>query len=162
MQRRTTSWAAAMAVAWAVGSAPVARTVESAPPLGAMLEEYARVQGALATDRIDGVATAAAKLVVLAKREPGDSAAKAAASRLALAAGAMTGFDIGVLREQLKELSMALARVVDASGAASAEIFYCPMADGFWLQPKGDEVLRNPYYGKSMPTCGVKVESVED
>jgi hypothetical protein len=35
------------------------------------------------------------------------------------------------------------------------------MADAYWLQKTGDDELRNPYYGKSMLTCGEKVDKVE-
>ena len=135
---------------------------EPADPVAAMLADYGAIHEALAGDRVDGVVAAAAKIAERATSAAAKAAAKDAYLKLAAAAGAMTGSDLGALRGQLYDLSKAMAGVVTASGGAGADLYYCPMAEGYWLQKKGDDELRNPYYGKSMLRCGDKVERVED
>ncbi len=46
-----------------------------------------------------------------------------------------------------------------ASGTPGWSLYYCPMADGYWLQAA--EPVANPYYGKAMLRCGDKVEKIE-
>jgi len=154
MNRKTKMGAVLAAVLVAIGGAASLRAAEPADATGGMLGEYGKIHDALADDRADGVATAAAKLADLAK-DAGAGCSETCA-RVAAAAGAMTGADLAALRNQMKELSKAMAAVA----GASADIYYCPMVDAYWLQKKG-EAARNPYYGKSMSRCGAKVQKVE-
>jgi len=162
MKRRTIAGMVVAAALATIGGAACMRAAEPVDPLAAMLADYGTIHDALADDRVDGVVAAAAKIAGRAADASGQATAKDAYLKLAAAAGAMKGPDIGSLRNQLYELSKALAGVVAATGSAGADLYYCPMAEGYWLQKKEDGELRNPYYGKSMLTCGSKVEKVED
>lgn len=155
MKRTTTMTTILAAVTLALAGATATRAAE---PGDAMLTEYLAIHDALASDRADGVAAAAAKIATLASGAKATPATKDAYARVAAAAGAMTGTQTGPLRDGLKELSKAMFAAV----GSAADLYYCPMIDGYWLQKKGDAVLRNPYYGKSMLRCGEKVDKVED
>ena len=161
MKRKTTMSMLLAVMLPTIGGAACMRAAEPADPLAAMLADYGTIHDALADDRVDGVVTAAAKIAERATDAAAQTSAKDAYLELAAAACAMTGSDLGSLRNQLYELSKALAGVVAATGGAGADLYYCPMAEGYWLQRKGDDELRNPYYGKSMLSCGSKVEKVE-
>jgi hypothetical protein len=162
MKRKTTMSMLLAVILSTIGGAVAVRAAEPADPVAAMLADYGTIHDALADDRVDGVVAAAAKIAERATDASGQATAKDAYLKLVAAAGAMTGSDVGSLRNQLYELSRALAGVVAATGSAGADLYYCPMAEGYWLQKKGDGELRNPYYGKSMLSCGSKVEKVED
>jgi len=136
---------------------PAARAEAPGDTLDMVLAEYGRIHEALAGDRVDGVALAAARIEEVAKGEGGE-----AYLRLASAASAMIGAELGELRSEFKDLSLAMAGVVEAASSARAELFYCAMEDGYWLQRKGESARRNPYFGKSMLGCGEQVDRFED
>jgi hypothetical protein len=139
----------------------VAACAESTPAVsGALLADYSQIHEALSADSVAGVAAAAAALGSHARAAAVPAESKPAYEKVAVAAEAMKGDDIEALREQMNALSRALAAVVDTAGGKEAGLFYCSMFDGYWLQKSGDSELRNPYYGKSMLTCGEKVEGV--
>lgn len=54
--------------------------------------------------------------------------------------------------KQLSEVYMTNGNKKELEGLQKAT---CPMAEAKWIQKKGD--LANPYYGKSMLTCGEKI-----
>lgn len=156
---------ASVVVAATVASMSSAASVVAAgsPESGSsLLDEYARIHDALASDQAEGVSESAARIAAEARAASAPAEARAAYEQLAAAAEAMKGTDIAPLREQMMDLSKALAGLVNVAGAKEADIYYCPMAGGYWLQKAGDDELRNPYYGKSMLQCGSKVDKVED
>lgn len=161
MRRKTMSGLLLAAALIGMGGAGAAGAAEPADPLGSMLAEYGKIHEAMADDRAGGVAAAAARIAELAQRESAGSAGKEAYLKLASTAGAMTGSDLGTLRGQFMDVSKAMAALVDTAGQGAADFYYCPMVDAYWLQKKGDDALRNPYYGKSMLRCGEKVARVE-
>lgn len=161
MRSRRTAGGFLAAMVLAIWGATPSRAAEPSEPLGAMLDDYATIHDALAGDRIEGVAAAAAKIAERAESAAAGAASEDSLLKLAAAARAMTGSDLGALRGQLDDLSKAMAAMVDTSSAAGADLYYCPMVDGYWLQKKGDG-KRNPYYGKTMLGCGQKVDRVED
>jgi hypothetical protein len=58
-------------------------------------------------------------------------------------------------REKFGRLSAAIDTYMTGLGLKAPQgvrVAYCPMAEKPWLQQDG--ALANPYYGKSMPTCG--------
>jgi hypothetical protein len=141
----------------ALALAPLAAAEDGADLLG----PYARVHAALAADSAAGVTSAAAELGDLAAAAAKAGPHAAAYAAVAEAARALTGADLAALREQSKPLSTAMAKLVEAGALAGADIYYCSMARGYWLQGENDSAVRNPYYGKSMLECGWKVEKVE-
>ena len=73
--------------------------------------------------------------------------------------------DIEAFRIAFASLSPEMARVVKTFGPVRAEPVYdlrCPMAfnnrGATWLQK--DKTVRNPYFGKAMPTCGEVIETI--
>jgi Cu(I)/Ag(I) efflux system membrane fusion protein len=71
--------------------------------------------------------------------------------------------DIEALRVAFASLSLEMARAVRTFGPVRSEPVYglrCPMAfnnrGATWLQK--DKQIRNPYFGRAMPTCGEVVE----
>jgi len=134
---------------------------ESAQEIGTeVLTQYQEIQAALAADTTDGVRGAAARIVETVKPCECTQGETEAAQAVVDAATAMDGADLATLREQLKALSKALPAYLEVTGVDSAQIYFCPMVKAYWLQGKGDGATHNPYYGKAMPGCGVKVERV--
>ena len=128
-----------------------------------MLALYDRMQVALADDTSAGVEEAGKALA--AKAEAVGGKAKDPAPYLAVTTGALAvvaAADLEAEREAFRDLSLAMAKLVASGQLGDAGIFFCPMADAYWLQKPGDDALRNPYYGKSMLACGSKVDKVED
>ena len=126
-----------------------------------LLGLYGRIHAALAADSVAGVGEAAAELAARAEAAAKNGAQAAAFEAVAVAASAVSGSDLETLREKHRALSMAMAKLTEAGALAGADLYYCPMADGYWLQESADAGARNPYYGKSMPKCGSKVDRVE-
>ena len=121
-------------------------------PLFTMLDPYFRIQTSLSDDTTDGVSADAAVIAATAKTmgEPGAPIVKAAD---ALAGAA----DLGAARTAFSQLSdavIALSELTKAATADDVSAMYCPMVKKQWLQ-KG-KTVSNPYYGKSMLTCGEK------
>lgn len=134
---------------------------ESAQEIGAsVFTDYQEIQAALAADTIEGVREAAARIVETVKPCECTAGEMEAAQAVVEAATAMDGTDLVALREQLKALSRALPAYLEVTGVDSAQLYFCPMVKAYWLQEKGDGTTHNPYYGKAMPGCGVKVERI--
>ena len=109
--------------------------------LGAQIEQYVKVQVALAADEFDTAKLAVSGLL---------SIADATASPLVRSVASADGIE--TMRARFKPLSEYLAAQTLPNGYARA---YCPMYDGGsnWVQADGP--VRNPYYGAFMLTCGV-------
>ena len=124
-------------------AAPPPSTTEAVPepPAPATLSmHYMDAAAALAADDFE---SAKASLAALAKESTGEL------QKLAQAA-ADTG-DIAATRERFKALSVVATSMKLPEGYAVA---LCPMYKGGskWVQKK--ETLHNPYFGKTMATCG--------
>lgn len=126
-----------------------------------LLDLYGRMHAALADDNAAGVSEAAAELGVKAEAAAAKGVHRAAFETLAASAKAVVGSDLAALRERYKAVSIAMAGLIEADALAGADLYYCPMADAYWLQKSADAGLKNPYYGKSMLKCGSKVDRVE-
>ena len=146
------------AVAFALAAPAAAHPVAETAPL--VLSEYVRVHDALASDRVEGVADAATKIEAMATEMLGHAgdAEKRFYEGLAAAAAKMKAGDLAALRAPMKELSVAVDAFLRAAGTAGWQLYYCPMADGYWIQTA--EGVRNPYYGAKMLACGDKVDKV--
>lgn len=123
----------------AIASAHAATNTQ---PMDEVLGAYLKIQESLAKDSMDGV-TASATLIA---GKSADDAIKTPAQALSKDTA------IEPARENFKKLSTAMdewAKVKKPSGVDRA---YCHMASAPWLQKTGD--IHNPYYGKSMESCG--------
>ena len=143
-----------MAALCLAGLAPppaVAQKVENFPAakIAQAFEEYERIRTALSADSLKGVKEAATALAPLAKDLGGDDAG-AAATKLAAATA------IKDARTHFGDLSDALVPTLLAAEIPGVHGFSCAMVKKPWAQ-KGDKT-QNPYYGKSMPTCGVPMK----
>jgi Cu(I)/Ag(I) efflux system membrane fusion protein len=120
------------------------------PAVKRLLDAYDAIAVALAADKTEGVAAAAA---VIAENAP-DSDVRTAANAMGKAD------DLAVARKQFVALSDAVAAYAAANHTVLAKVLgdafprkvYCPMYPGTWLQ-RGDDVM-NPYYGSKMLHCG--------
>jgi uncharacterized protein DUF3347 len=130
----------------------MALPARAADSISAVLTPYFRIQTALVDDRIDTVKSDA----LLVAQEAGGLGAsgkpiEAAATTLSQAS------DIGAAREAFGRLSDAVIAYADAtktSPGTDVATVYCPMVKKSWLQKNGE--VRNPYFGKAMPSCGEK------
>lgn len=150
-------------VAFAGANAASARAEELAAINGRLFQSYDAMHTALAADSVDGVKGAAGEIASLATSAAAQAKEAAPYKTLADAATATAAqAEIATLRSSFKALSIAMAKLVESGQMTGAELYYCPMADAYWLQKNGDSALRNPYYGKSMLRCGEKVAKVEE
>jgi hypothetical protein len=132
----------ALAAAHSTGSLPA--------PLQASLDQYIKIQTALAADSLKGVSEAAAALAAAAKDAKGTVPEAAIPQAEALA----KSNNIEAAREAFKPLSATLIAALASLNEKSGHFYeaFCPMASASWLQT--DKKIANPYYGKSMLTCG--------
>jgi hypothetical protein len=139
----------AMLVMLAVATTGVARAGDA---LLTMLDPYFRIQASLSDDKTEGVKADAVAIATAAK-SMGEAGAP-----IAKAADALAGAtDLGAARTAFSQLSdavIAFSESTKAEAGDNVHAMYCPMVKKQWLQ-KGDKVS-NPYYGKSMLTCGEK------
>lgn len=127
--------------------------------LAELVSAYEPIQTALASDSTSRVVEAAADVAAKATALVPQGSERPEPSELIAAARAVKGPDLATLREQVKRLSLALAKLVQSQPVEGFGIYFCPMADAYWLQKIGP--VRNPYFGKSMLTCGEQVKKVE-
>lgn len=116
----------------------------------ALIDPYLQVQVALAGDQFDGV-TVHAQAIEKAATTLGNDADGIVAGAKKLGAAK----DIAAARTAFGELSTAITTYAEKTNSgfgAGVRLAYCPMADKPWLTK--DKEIRNPYYGKSMLTCG--------
>jgi hypothetical protein len=160
--RTNRSIAVVVAAAFALAGAAPAAAEDLAKLNSEILGLYGEMHVALADDSATGVKTTAGKLSVKAASASRFANDAVPYQELAQASGKVAAeLDIELLRQQFKGLSMAIAKLVESGALAGADIYYCPMADGYWLQAAADAGVKNPYYGKSMLKCGSKTDKVE-
>jgi hypothetical protein len=139
-----------------IGSADTAMAVRAAED--ELVTAYLAIQEALVGDSATEAAASAKELAAAARRLAEEGKHSKDLESIAAAADRMKGTDLDALRSAFGPVSRAVA-VYAEEAELGLGLFYCPMKKAYWLQ-KDDEV-RNPYYGKSMLTCGEKAEEVE-
>jgi hypothetical protein len=125
-------------------------TARAAELPAGLLDPYLRVQDALASDKMEGIAGDAAAIQTAASRLGNAGAPLGAAAKKLTAAKNITA-----ARAAFADLSTALVDYAQKTGATlgpEVHVAWCPMVDKPWIQ-KGEDI-RNPYYGSSMLTCG--------
>jgi hypothetical protein len=141
-------------------AAPAEATSTPKPTVAeALVALYVPMQEALAGDSVASVKEQAAQIATAAAAAAKSGGDKTLYEPVVAAAAAMTAADIAGLREQFKPLSLALAHLVEKVAVAGHGIYFCPMADAYWIQKSG--AVRNPYFGSKMLTCGEPVTKVE-
>jgi hypothetical protein len=115
-----------------------------------VLDPYLKIQSALAEDSMDGVKANAGDIATAAS-SLGAAAAKLATAAVRLAAAN----DLDTGRDAFGALSLAIdnyMRDLKMKAPEGVRVAFCPMAQKPWLQE--GSAIENPYYGKSMQTCG--------
>ena len=131
------------------GSTGIAR-LHAAEPAAALLPLYEKVSAALVADNLAATRDAARTLAA--------AATNAHRTDLAAAAGAVAGAtDLAASREAFKKLSQ--DTVVLARHERGWFIVNCPMANADWVQRT--RTIANPYFGQSMPSCGIVKEETK-
>jgi HPt (histidine-containing phosphotransfer) domain-containing protein len=116
----------------------------------AVLDPYLKIQEALADDKMDGVKQNAGEIATAATAL-GAPAMKIDTTAVQLASAA----EIEDAREKFGALSEALDAYMTGLKLKTPEgvkVATCPMVHKPWLQASA--AIENPYYGKSMSTCG--------
>jgi hypothetical protein len=127
---------------------------------------YVPMQEALAGDSAAAVQAQAAKVaaeaeaILKSKGEKPTLDAIEDLEAIVTAAKEMKGPEIEALRAQFKPLSRSVGRLVERQAVAGHGIYFCPMADAYWVQKSG--AVKNPYYGAKMLACGEAVAKVAD
>ena len=146
-------------------SSPAQAAEMPAGALEKLVGLYVPMQEALAGDSIATVKEQAAKVaseaeaILMTKGEKPSLEAIEGLEAVIAAAKAMNAAEIKALREQFKALSFAVAKLVEKQAVAGHGIYFCPMADAYWIQKSG--AVKNPYYGAKMLGCGEVVKKVQ-
>jgi Cu(I)/Ag(I) efflux system membrane fusion protein len=138
--------AAACAPAPAMDNTPKAGTEMSR----AVIDPYLKIQAALADDSMDGV-QANAGSIATAATSLGAPAVKIDTAAVQLASAT----EIDDARNKFGALSEAIDTYMTGLHLFAPEgvkVAMCPMVQKPWLQ--ADATIHNPYFGKSMQTCG--------
>jgi len=127
-----------------------ATIIDASESLKSIVASYLTIQSQLAADKMDEIKVPARAIAAQATKmgSAGADMAKAATS-LENAA------DLQSARDAFGALTDAVMAAGKAEGWKDVEgvrLAFCPMAKRSWLQK--EEQIRNPYYGKSMATCG--------
>lgn len=111
-------------------------------------QRYVSLDNALANDDAMTAQKAAAKLAIAMKDIPESANAMKAALAISKTK------NITLQRESFATLNLSIIKLLKAHKPDNAMpyIHYCPMKKAYWLS--NSEKIQNPYYGKSMPSCG--------
>ena len=115
-----------------------------------IIDPYLKIQVALADDSMDGVKANAGN-VAAAASSFGAPAMKIDTAAVQLASATEID-DARVKFGALSEAIDAYATGLKLKLPEGVRVAFCPMAQKPWLQQAS--AINNPYYGKSMPTCG--------
>jgi membrane fusion protein, copper/silver efflux system len=148
-------WGLAAAIALAATACAPAPMTDKTPKAGsemsrAVIDPYLKIQAALADDSMDGVKANAGNLATAATAL-GAPAMKIDTTAVQLAAAT----EIEDARDRFGALSEAIDTYMTGLKLKAPEgvkVAFCPMVQKPWLQ--ADAAINNPYYGKSMQTCG--------
>jgi hypothetical protein len=116
----------------------------------AVIDPYLKIQAALADDSMDGVKANAGNIATAAT-SLGAPAMKIDTTALQLASAT----EIDDARAKFGALSEALDTYMTGlhlTPPQGVKVAVCPMVHKPWLQ--ADATINNPYFGKSMQTCG--------
>lgn len=120
-------------------------TTARGTPVAQAFEHYEMVRAALAADSLSDAMPHAVALAATAEAA-GGAAAKKAADLLASAK------NIEDARKNFGDLSTVLVPLFQTEKIPGTTAYMCSMKDKPWVQRR--DKIANPYYGKSMLTCG--------
>ncbi|HKB09233.1 MAG TPA: hypothetical protein VKD69_01220 [Vicinamibacterales bacterium] len=140
----------------AIGCGGGSKTQAAAAPAAgsemprSIVDPYLKIQLALADDSMDGVKANAGNIATAAT-SLGAPAAKIDTAAVQLAASTELE-DARVKFAALSEAIDAYATGLKLKMPEGVRVAFCPMVQKPWLQE--GSAINNPYYGKSMQTCG--------
>lgn len=139
-----------------------AQHVHSTENTPGLLPSYYDIKDALVVGNTTLAATKAAELVKAVSGTDEKTVDKALKESLLKHAGMIaSGKDLKIQREHFSAVSndvIALAKKTKLSEAPAYQM-YCPMKKSNWLS--SEKVVKNPYYGSAMLTCGKVVETIK-
>lgn len=129
-------------------SATVSLTRTTANNSDKAYQQYVLLDNALTKDDAITAQKAASKLVDALKDIPESADAMKAALAISKTK------NIAIQRDSFAALSLSIIKLFKAHKPDNVMpyIHYCPMKKAYWLSNR--EEIQNPYYGKSMPSCG--------
>lgn len=138
-------------------SAASDRNVARAEKMSAILNNYLIIQRSLSHDSTRGISRAAGQIMQLARESAGTSSEKRVSNEINKAAKSIReAKGLSQIRGPFKQLSSLLVPWVKREKPQGIFVAYCSMADANWLQ--SSKTIENPYYGKSMGSCGEILE----
>ncbi len=125
-----------------------------------ILAAYLQIQVTLAGDKTGGVTKAAEAIATSAskidpKKITGKNAkvfSEISAKVATMAKALKAAKTLAEMRTEFKVLSEPMGAWARIAKPTDVMIVHCSMANGSWLQKRGDK--RNPYFGSSMLRCG--------
>ena len=127
-----------------------------------LLQSYFNIKNALVAGNANG-ASANAEQFVKAVNDVDSKTINAATRKTLLKdAGQISGTkNIQQQREHFATLSTTMYVLTKAVKLNSAPVYYsyCPMRKSYWLS--NDMVIKNPYFGNAMLTCGKLTETIQ-
>lgn len=121
---------------------------DSPDPVQPVLDNYLKIQAALAQDSIQGIPESAAAIAKAVRND----ARRTFPQRLARQAERLAeAKDLAEARDAFRRVSPHLITYVKKNHAAGFYMGYCRMQKMVWLQ--ADSIAANPYMGKAMPRC---------
>jgi hypothetical protein len=136
-------------------------TAQNDKQANTLLDTYYSVRDALVKGDANTSSTRAGELSRHAEGLK-DAATRTLLSQLATEARQLSSTkDLARQRESFSNLSNTMIRLVKEvkPGTAGIHVAYCPMKKAYWLS--ADQVIKNPYYGSSMLTCGKISETIK-
>ena len=147
-------WGLGMLAALAIACAAAPQTSNTPSPGSEMprsiVDPYLKIQLALADDSLDGVKANAGN-VATAASALGAPAMKIDTTAMQLASATALE-DARVKFGALSEAIDTYATGLKLKMPEGVRVAFCPMAQKPWMQE--GSAINNPYYGKSMQTCG--------
>jgi Cu(I)/Ag(I) efflux system membrane fusion protein len=148
-------YSALLTLTLAAAACAPAPATDNTPKAGAemsraVIDPYLKIQAALADDSMDEV-KANAGSIATAATALGAPAVKIDTAAIQLASAT----EISDARDKFGVLSEAIDKYMTGLHLVAPEgvkVAMCPMVQKPWLQ--ADATLHNPYFGKSMQTCG--------
>lgn len=137
-------------------------------PLDTLFNSYFAVKDALVKTNATAAATKSSELLTalkdlkieLLKAEEQTTVTKVMPSLMDAAKSISETKDIGKQRDTFKVLSKNMHGIVPIYKSNETLYYqYCPMQDANWLSK--EKIVKNPYYGSQMLSCGSTVETIK-
>jgi hypothetical protein len=130
--------------------------------LSQVLNSYYHIKDALIKGNSNTAALQAEEFLKIANGISNRTISEGSRNALVKDAGAISDSkDLKKQREVFTNLSTNMYALAKSLKLTTEPIYYnyCPMKKAYWLS--SDKVIKNPYYGNAMLTCGKVTETIE-